>query len=211
GTLSWLLASGSFEPARLQSGNVFIQPPTALGGGEVLLELEVSSSGDVTGVAVLRTTPPFGDLLRQAASSFRFTPAREVKERAEPPVAVDSRVLVAGYFRPPTFYDAPARGEVPQDVKPPSTDVPFPTTMVAPIYPPTVYFHMAQMAIIEVDVSADGKVTSSKVIRKAESEDLNAAAAAAAKQWRFQPARRDGRAVASVACIVFGFRELVTS
>jgi protein TonB len=83
--------------------------------------------------------------------------------------------------------------------------------MVAPIYPPTVYFHMAQMAIIEVDVSADGKVTSSKVIRKAESEDLNAAAAAAAKQWRFQPARRDGRAVASVACIVFGFRELVTS
>jgi TonB family protein len=201
----------SFEPARLESGNVFTQPPMALGGGEVLLELDVSSSGEVTGVTVLRTTPPFGDLLQQAASAFRFTPAREVKEGAEAPVAVDSKVLVAGYFRPPTFYDAPARGEVPQDVKAPSTEVPFPTTMVAPLYPPQVYFHMSQTVIVEVDVAADGKVTGSKVIRAAESRDLNAAAMDAAKQWRFRPSRRGGRAVRSVACIVFGFRELVSS
>lgn len=210
-TLSSLLAAKPFEPARLESGNVFIQPPTTLGGGEVLLELDVSSSGEVTGVTILRTTPPFGDLLRQAASGFRFTPAREVQEDPESSVAVDSRVLVAGYFRPPTFYDAPARGEVPQDVKAPSAEVPFPTTIVAPVYPPTVYFHMGQMAIIEVDVAADGKVTASEVIRRAESEELNAAAADAARQWRFRPARRNGRTVPSVACIVFGFRELVTS
>jgi TonB family protein len=209
--LSSLLAVKSFEPARFESGALFIQPPLTLGGGEVLLELDVAASGDVKLVTVLRTTPPFGDLLRQAASSFRFTPAREVQQDSEAPVAVESKVLVVGYFRSPTFYDAPARGEVPVDVHRSSEEVPFPTTMVAPVYPPTVYFHMGQMAGIEVEVAADGKVTASKVIQAAESADLNAAAMDAARQWRFRPARRGGRAVRSVACIVFGFRELVSS
>jgi len=207
--LSWLVSVESFEPARLRSGEAFIQPPMTAGGGEVLLELEVAASGEVTGVTTLRTTPPFGDLLRQAASGWRFEPAREVQEDPDAPIAVDSKVLVAGFFRPPTLYNAPARGEVPKDVAPPSAEVPFPTTMFAPLYPPTAYLHMSQTVVIELEVGAEGKVASSKVIRKA--EGLNAAAEDAAREWRFRAARRNGKAVRSFAYIVFGFREPVVS
>lgn len=207
--LSWLVSVESFEPARLRSGEAFIQPPMTAGGGEVLLELEVAASGEVTGVTTLRTTPPFGDLLRQAASGWRFEPAREVQEDPDAPIAVDSKVLVAGFFRPPTLYNAPARGDVPKDVAPPSAEVPFPTTMFAPLYPPTAYLHMSQTVVIELEVGAEGKVASSKVIRKA--EGLNAAAEDAAREWRFRAARRNGKAVRSFAYIVFGFREPVVS
>jgi len=207
--LSWLVSVESFEPARLRSGEAFIQPPMTAGGGEVLLELEVAASGEVTGVTTLRTTPPFGDLLRQAASGWRFEPAREVQEDPDAPIAVDSKVLVAGFFRPSTLYNAPARGEVPKDVAPPSAEVPFPTTMFAPLYPPTAYLHMSQTVVIELEVGAEGKVASSKVIRKA--EGLNAAAEDAAREWRFRAARRNGKAVRSFAYIVFGFREPVVS
>jgi TonB family protein len=207
--LSWILVSEPFEPARFESGDVFIQPPMTAGGGEVLLELEVSSSGEVTGVIVLRKTPPFTDPLRQAVVAWRFAPAQEFQEDPESAVAVESKVLVAGFFRPPTLYNAPARGEIPEDVAPPSAEAPFPTSMVAPLYPPTAYLHMSQTVVIEVEVGAKGEVTSSKVIRSA--EGLDAAARDAAREWRFRPARRNGRAVRSVAYIVFGFREPVVS
>lgn len=201
------LATGSFEPARFESGETIIQPPMTAGGGEVLLELDVSASGEVSGVKVLRTTPPFGDLLRQAVGGWRFSPARETQEDSADPVAVDSKVLVAGLFRPPALYNAPARGEVPKDVSPPSEEVPFPTAMVPPLYPPTVHLHMSQTVVVEVSVGEKGQVTSAKVIREA--EGLSGAALDAAKAWRFRPARRHGDAVASVAYIVFGFREPV--
>ena len=148
--LSGLLALDSFEPARYESGELFTQPPMTLGGGEVLLELGVAASGEVSEVTVLRTTPPFGDLLAQAVRGWRFSPAREVQEEPDVLVDVDSKVLVVGFFRPPTFYNAPVRGEVPVDVAPPSREVPFPTTMVAPLYPPQVYFHMSQTVAVEV-------------------------------------------------------------
>lgn len=207
--LSWLFVVDSFEPARFESGDVFIQPPMTAGGGEVLLELGVSSSGEVRAVTVLRTTPPFGDLLRQAVGGWRFAPAREIQEDPEAPVAVESKVLVAGFFRPPTLYNAPARGAAPKDVAPPSAEVPFPTTMVAPLYPPTTYLHMSQTIGIEVKIGLEGEVMSSKVIWPA--VGLSAAAMDAAKEWRFRPARRQGKAVPSVAYIVFGFREPVIS
>jgi TonB family protein len=207
--VSFLVVVESFEPARLENGEAFIQPPMTAGGGEVLLELDVAASGDVRSVTVLRTTPPFGDLLRQAVSGWRFAPAREVQEDPDAPVAVDSKVLVAGFFRPPTLYNAPARGEVPTDVASPSAETPFPTSMVAPLYPPRSYLHMSETVGIEVEIDVHGKVTSSKVIRPA--EGLSAAALEASKEWRFRPARRNGKAVPAVAYIVFGFREPVAS
>ena len=43
-----------FEPARLETERIPPQPPTTLGGGEVLLELRVDTSGAVAEVTVLR-------------------------------------------------------------------------------------------------------------------------------------------------------------
>jgi TonB family protein len=207
--LPWILSSASFEPARYESGEVFVQPPFSAGGGEVLLELDVSGSGEVSKVHSLRTTPPFADLLRQAAAGWRFSPARDVPEDPAAPVVVDSKVLVAGFFRPPALYNAPARGELPRDVAAPSEEVPFPTTLIGPLYPPTSSLHMSQTVVVEVEVGANGEVASSKVIQPA--EGLSAAAEDAARQWKFRPARRNGREVRSFAYIVFGFREPVLS
>jgi hypothetical protein len=103
----WLLATASFQPARFESGGVFVPPPLA-GGGQVLIELDVSASGEVAKVTVLRSTPPFTDLLREAVEGWRFTAAREPRGEPGELVAVDSKVLVAGFFRPPTLYAAPA-------------------------------------------------------------------------------------------------------
>src|SRR3990172_2738532 len=112
--LSWLVSVESFEPARLRSGEAFIQPPMTAGGGEVLLELEVAASGEVTGVTTLRTTPPFGDLLRQAASGWRFEPAREVQEDPDAPIAVDPPKP-----RPPRRFSARAPPPPPPRPPPP--------------------------------------------------------------------------------------------
>jgi TonB family protein len=203
---TWLFVIGSFQPARFHSGEVVVQPPMA-GGGQVLLELDVSASGEVARVTVLRSTPPFTDLLRKAAGGWRFTAAREARGEPEALAAVDSKVLVAGSFRTPTLYNAPALGEAPKDVALPSAEVPFPESMVAPLYPPTAHLHLGQTVLVEVDVGEDGRVTSSKAARGA--AGLDAAALDAARQWRFRPARREGTAIPSVAYIVFGFREPV--
>jgi TonB family protein len=203
---SWLLATVSFQPARFESGDVFVPPPMA-GGGQVLLELDVSASGEVTKVTVLRSTPPFTDLLREAVAGWRFTAARELRGEPGELVAVDSKVLFAGFFRPPTLYTAPARGEAAKDLASPSPEVPFPETMIAPPYPPTAHLHLSQAVLIEVDVGEDGKATASRVVRSA--AGLDAAALDAARQWRFRPARRKGVAGPSVAYLVFGFQEPV--
>jgi outer membrane biosynthesis protein TonB len=41
----------------------------ALGGGEVVLELEVDASGTVASVIPLRTTPPYDDVLAKAVTA----------------------------------------------------------------------------------------------------------------------------------------------
>ena len=207
--LAAFLGATEFEPARFQSGALVIQSPMTVGGGEVLLELDVDASGSVAKMTTLRSTPPFTDLLREAVRSWRFSPAREIPEESKEWVPADSKVLVAGVFRPPTTYDAPARGESPENVAPPSEALPFPTTLAAPPYPPTASWHVGQTVLVEVEVGDDGKVTKSKVIRSG--AGLEEVSKDAAARWQFRPARRAGKAVPSVAYVVFGFREPVVS
>lgn len=210
-TLLLLSASSDirFEPARFESGELIAQSAMTIGGGEVLLELDVDAAGSVTRVTILRSTPPFAEQLREAVSEWTFIPAREVSEEPEQLTPVDSKVLVAGLFRPPTTYDAPTRGEVSKDVAAPSPEVPVPRNMVAPPYPPTAYWHIAQAVLLEADVDRDGNVERTKVIRSA--GGLDAAAMDAVSRWRFRPARREGSAVRSLVYVVIGFREPVTS
>lgn len=200
---------GGYEPPRYESGGLSEPSPMALGGGEVLLELHVDAAGSVSKVVVLRATPPFTDPMREAAASWRFTPARDVSKETEKLVPVEAKVLVAAVFRPPTTYDAPARGEVPEELAEPSRDVAFPRQMIAPPYPPTAYWHMTQMVLLEAEVGEDGSVTTSRVIRSA--PGLDAAATAALAKWKFRPARREDHAVRSFVYVVFGFREPVVS
>jgi hypothetical protein len=203
---SWLVAAGAFEPARLLSGQAtIVESPLTVGGGEVLLELDVAPSGEVAGITVLRTTPPYGEQLRASVVSWQFDPAREQQEGAL--VAVASKVLVACLFRSPNLYNGPSRGDIPQDPSPPSPEVPFPTTMVPPAYPPNAAVHLSQTVLVEVAMDAKGQVVGSKVVGRG--DGLADASLDAANRWRFRPARRGGIAVPSYAYIVFGFREPV--
>jgi protein TonB len=60
------------------------------------------------------------------------------------------------------------------------------------------------LVIVRVLVSETGEPLEAKVERGAR-QDLNEAAVAAARQWRFEPARKDGRAVRTYTTVRFPF------
>ena len=196
------LAQDQFVPAQYRGGSLPPIPFQAVGGGEVVLELSVSSSGAVSSVRILRATPPFTDVLDQAARRWQFAPAEDGVGRR----AVDSRVLVFGTYRPPTL-NTPTLGTLPTDVAAASDQIPFPVTTVTPAYPPLAL--ESGMVLIEALVDARGVVTDAKVISS--SPAFDGPALDAARQWRFRAARIRGVAVETFAYLAFAFRQPVTS
>jgi TonB family protein len=184
-----------------------VLPATAVGGGEVLLELAVSSEGKVTAVTPLRTTPPFADLLASTVHDWQFGPAEE-DVTSEPGRAggrpsrmpVASTVLVAGVFRPPAP-NAPTLGEIPRDVATASDETALPLTTVVPPFPPLAL--SAGVVLVEVQLDGDGAVADAIVIRSAPPFDESARNAA--RQWSFRPARVRGMPVRTFVYIAFGF------
>ena len=80
------------------------------------------------------------------------------------------------------------------------------TLQVPPVYPPQALIDGVEGTVyLETRISARGRVEKVKVI-KTEAEALNAAATAAVKQWRFTPAKKDGKAVAATVAIPVKFR-----
>jgi TonB family protein len=206
-------AQSAWVPAQLRDGALPPIPLQAIGGGEVLLEVGVDSDGAVTAVRTLRATPPFTDLLAEAVQAWRFVPA----EREVPPLEaaapeprprepVDSKVLVAGMFRPPSI-STPTIGEAPQDVGLASVDIPLPIATVMPPYPPLALD--SGIVLVEVLVDTLGDVADVWVIRSA--PPFDELAMEAVRLWKFQPARLDGMPVESLAYVVVAFRQPVTS
>src|SRR5262245_61634288 len=135
----------AYLPARLRDGKVPPIPVTAVGGGEVRVELDVSDDGSVTRATPLRTTPPFTDLVTAAVRDWKFFPAREVVDPdaargggSIARAAVPSKVLVIALFRPPAM-NAPTLGESPKDVASGTDGVPFPQVTTMPAYPPKAF------------------------------------------------------------------------
>jgi TonB family protein len=180
---------------------------TAVGGGEVFVELDVDRDGQVRAAGVLRTTPPFGDLLVQAVDMWRCDPAQEGAPpeagRADvppSPVPVASKMLVAAVFRAPTL-NGPTLGEAPRAVAEASEEVAFPLSTVVPTYPPTAL--NGGVVLLEAQVDKGGLVQSATVLRSA--PPFDAPARAALMNWRFRPARWRGRPVQTVVYVMFGF------
>lgn len=201
-----LVAQEAFTAARLESGTVPAQPRQVLGGGQVLIEVTVSRGGQVSQLANLRTTPPFTDLVLDVVRGWTFRPAEQAQEDGTVD-AVESKVLVAAMFRPPTLLNTPGVGEVPRDVGSPSEEVPFPTAIAEPFYPPGALGE--RVVLLEVEVRADGTVRGLRVVRSGAGFDQTATDALA--QWRFRPARRNGEAIAAFAYVIFGFQQPVTT
>ena len=68
-----------------------------------------------------------------------------------------------------------------------------------------MYDRVEGVVRMEAVVAEDGTVRGIRVLKSVH-PDLDASAAAAAKQWRFRPARRDGQPVAVVVTIELSFR-----
>jgi TonB family protein len=212
GAFVTLAAQGGFVPARYRDGALPQIPIQAISRGEAFLELTVSSSGAVSAVRTLRATPPFTDALSNPVRGWQFLPAEEdVAPEPGKPVdpnqrgPVESKVLVAGMFGPPTL-NTPTLGEPPKDVASPSNETPAPLATVMPLYPPLAREN--GIVLVEVRVDAGGRAADVKVIRSA--PPFDEPARDAALRWTFRPARVRETPVATVAYIVFAFRQPIT-
>lgn len=203
----------AYTPARLREGRVPPIPVTAVGGGEVRVELDVSSEGLVTRATPIRDTPPFTELVTTATRDWKFFPARQVVgpegARIGTPIAraaVPSNVLVVAVFRPPAMNN-PTLGEGPKDLAAGSDAMPSPIATTIPPYPPTAFGSGA--VLLEARVSAIGSVEDVGVIASA--PPFDEAARDTVRQWRFRPAKVEKIPVSALVYVIAGFRAPVTS
>ena len=189
-----LSAQQPFSPAQLQSGAVPPLPVLAVGGGEVLLEVSVGADGSVTDVKPLRATPPFTEMLTQAVRDWRFSPAQDSAR------AVESKILVAGLFRPPAL-TGPTLGQPPTQVARPSDDVALPLRMVSPDFPAEAL--RGGVVLLEAQVDGAGEVSNIDLLRSAVPFDDEAVGALG--DWAFRPARIRGANASTLVYVVMGF------
>ncbi|KRA51252.1 hypothetical protein ASD77_16815 [Pseudoxanthomonas sp. Root65] len=115
-------------------------------------------------------------------------------------------VPVAETPLPATPGDAPApSATVP--LAPGDVPVPIPGQTPAPEYPAAAMRNGDQGTVmVRVEVGADGVPTSVDVAERSGSRDLDRAAVAAVRQWRFQPAQRDGQPVPGAVTVPIDFK-----
>lgn len=187
-------AQTGFTPPRLVSAAVPASPMGAQSGGIAAFDVTLDEKGSVTGVEAVQDFAPFGELLRAAVRGWTFEPARDQGR------AVPSRVLALGFFRPPELaVIAPPRPRYKDTVAPP--ELPWPTSVTVPPYPPNALG--SAKVILEVEVSEEGKVTSTRVLNPG--SPFDSAATGAAQAWVFRPASRNGRPSATRAYFIFSF------
>ena len=189
----------TYAGPRFLSGKTPEQPPLAAAGGLTVLEIEIAASGIVTNAIAIDEAPPFTEVLQEATRLWRYRPA---EDDGSP---IRSKALVVGVFRPPVLMGS-ALPE-PKSLRPPSDDVPYPTTTAVPEYPPNALYE--GVAVVEVAIDATGAVSEARMLSPEAGYDQPSLDAATA--FRFRPARHDGRAVESYALIFFGFRQPLMS
>jgi len=206
----WTAASAQqgFMPAAFQSGAIPQLNVLSIeaGGGQVMLEVTVSPDGAVIDSRPLRVTPSFTERIQSTSNAWHFSPAEALidprDQRPGGPLTrpIQSKVLVAGVFRPPTLL-GPSIGESINEVGNPSDEIPYPLSVIQPLYPPNA--RDAGVVLVEARVNPQGAVIGAVV--KISSPGFDSSALDAARQWRFRPARVGGSFVPSLAYIVFGF------
>jgi TonB family protein len=179
---------------RLLSAELGPAPWNVQSGGIAAYDVKLDEAGAVASADIVQDVEPYGRMLGEALPSWRFEPARAEGR------AVPSRVLVLGFFRPPGLtFAAPERPRY-RDTEAPE-DIPWPTSVIVPAYPANALG--SGKVVLEVDVSADGRVSGTR--RLTQSTPFDSAASAAVQQWTFRPASRRSREVASRAFLVFSF------
>ena len=168
----------------------------------MLLTVSVDSTGQVDDIRTLQETALLTEAIIDAVRQWRFEPATSAALREDArPVATD--VLVAAVFRSPMLYEFGPEDRTASATASGSTDAPYPTQALTPVYPAQALFD--GVVLVETAVTEQGTVSEASIL--AGGEGFEAVALDAARQWRFRPATRDGRPVASYAYLIFGFRQ----
>jgi outer membrane biosynthesis protein TonB len=207
-----LPAGGPAEgtPARFRSGPIPPLPALAVGGGEVLLEVEVSEEGVVGAITILRAAPSFIPPVTAAVKQWRFEPAKKLAQPDDPDTApalvdADSSVLVVAVFRPPAVL-GPARGEPTATVGAPTTGIPFPTVLAPPPWPPLA--RDGGVVLVEARVDGRGMVVTAEKLDGAPGFDD--AALGTVRAWTFLPARSPDVPAESYVYAILGFPTPIT-
>ena len=194
-----------YTPPRLvQTALPAMPAPMVVGGGEVLIEGIVDTRGVPTRIAILRSTPPFTQMVLDAFARWQFEPAR-VRDEKGVEHAVDAPVTVAARFRPPTLYDGPVAGESARDHLQPSADVAYPLGVPTPAYPPRALD--GSTVLFELSLDESGRITSSKSV--AMTPGFEGVTRDAVASMRFRGASYRARPVPATAYVIFGFRSPV--
>jgi TonB family protein len=194
----------AYIPPHLVRGDLPSLPgPTVIGGGEVMIEATIDQSGALTHPVVLRTTPPFTNLVLDAVSRWSFEPARGTIEGKQG--VVEGGVLIAAIYRPPTLMNGPTIGDRPQDLAAASSNAPYAVSTAAPSYPTQA--QSSAVVLYEIALDEAGQIRSVRAV--ASNPAFDAAAKDALLQWKFRGATAKGRPVPSNAYVIFGFSQPV--
>lgn len=192
-------AAAEFIPARRVDGVAPpLPPPTAVGWLEEMIDLAVDARGRVGNVKALRATTRPPHLLAPVAATWRFRPAAVGGRPAS------SHVLAVALIRPPQLFDGPTLGTEPTTFAAPPIDLPVPTVLHRPRYPPLAVGN--SLVLVEVLVGPDGHVRAAD-IAEGTAPVFNDEALRAARNWVFRPAHHKGDPVSAYAYIAFGFRQ----
>lgn len=169
-------------------------PPNLEAGGKAVLAVAVDETGAVTSVVPLLATAPFGKLLEDAVGAWKFAPS------GSPADAMAGVTLVIAVFHSPSAYE---QGPSPVPAPPGGglTEIPLPTTVVTPHFPPKVY--SGGVAVLKLHVDGDGHVAESRPV--GDVTPFTEVARTAAAKWQFRPAERNGKRVDGVVYGVFAF------
>jgi len=186
---------GEDGPPRLLSAELAPAPWNVQSGGIAAFDVSLDEKGNITHADIVQDVAPHGGFLRDAMPSWRFEPATSGGR------PVSSRVLVLGFFRPPVLNFAAPPAPRYKDTTAPD-DIPWPTSVTAPAYPPNVIVGSGKV-VMAADISDRGVVLTIRVVGPASPFDPSAASAL--RQWKFRPVTKGNRQVASRAFIVFSF------
>lgn len=189
-----------FRPAELTSATAMVIPLTAISSGTLVFEVKVSADGAVEDVEVRRALEPFTARAVRAIREWQFRPAT----LAGKPVA--SSVTVAVTFNPRAFsYDdvplPPLEEESKSESLPPGFQPPAVEHASFPGYPMGAV--NVGMVVLEVDLNEKGEVQRTKVVR--DLPPFTGKSLAVVKNWKFSPAKFNGKPVSSKIFLAFVF------
>jgi TonB family protein len=198
--LAAFIAADNFLPARRTGGEAPPLPgPQTVGWIDETIDLSVDASGSVRDLKLLRGPRTGVGSTSSTFASWRFQPASDETG------TVSSHVLVTVLMRPPESFDQPALGQPAIDLAPSNDELPYPTVMRRPRFPPNA--QGSGVVLVELLIGVDGRVSSAAVVQGAPGFDREAMLTA--RDWVFRPARRAGEPVTSYAYVIFGFRQPV--